>query len=44
MRIFPHKLKNWFMISVRLSSFIIQHIDTLPKYGKKLSMYIQRWM
>ena len=23
------------MISVRLSSFIIQHIDTLPKYGQK---------
>ena len=28
------------MIGVRLSSFIIQHIDTLPKYGKKLSMYV----
>ena len=29
------KINNWFMISVRLSSFRIQHIDTLPKYGQK---------
>ena len=24
----------------RLSSIIIEHIDTLPKYGQKLSMYV----
>ena len=26
--------------AVQPLSFIIQHIDTLPKYGKKLSMYV----
>ena len=25
--------KNWFMLSVRISSFIIQQIVTLSKYG-----------
>ena len=26
-------IKNWFMLGVRISSFINQHIVTLPKYG-----------
>ena len=30
----------WLAPYLRLINIVIQHIDTLPKYGQKLSMYI----
>ena len=32
-KLIPWVIKNWFMLSVRISSFIIQQIVTLSKYG-----------